>query len=121
MVWPLDDEIVREFAQDLDTLIVVEEKRPLLEDQIRATLDGTDLAPRIVGKTFSGHAYSPEPAECAFPNFGEIDPNLVSSVLVRVAKKTHPDSGLAMPNQPRSARSGPRRSAPGARMADRPR
>jgi indolepyruvate ferredoxin oxidoreductase len=35
MVWPLDPEIVREFASDLDLVIVVEEKRSLIEVQIR--------------------------------------------------------------------------------------
>jgi len=102
LVWPLDDAIVREFAKGLDTIIVVEEKRPLLENQIRTVLYGTELAPNIVGKTFSGHAYSAEAAECAFPNHGEINPNLVSSVIVRVASETHPDCAIAMPNQPKA-------------------
>ena len=40
MVWPLDPVIVREFARGLDLIVVIEEKRPLLEDQIRAILYG---------------------------------------------------------------------------------
>ena len=40
MVWPLDPSIVREFAEGLDLIVVVEEKRPLLEDQIRSILYG---------------------------------------------------------------------------------
>ncbi len=40
MVWPLDPVIVREFAHGLDLIIVIEEKRPLLEDQIRSILYG---------------------------------------------------------------------------------
>ncbi len=99
MVWPLDASAIRAFAAGLDTIIVVEEKRPLLEDQIRAILYGSDLAPRIVGKTFHGQAYAPDADECAFPNFGEIDPNLVSRVLVRVARETDPDCGLSLPNR----------------------
>ena len=102
MVWPLDDRIVTEFAKGLDTIIVVEEKRPLLEDQIRAMLYGTEMAPRIIGKTFAGHAYAPEPQECAFPNHGEINPGLVASVLVRIAQEVHPGSGIALPNQPKA-------------------
>ena len=50
MIWPLDDVIVRNFAEDLDTILVVEEKRPLLEDQIKSILYGQDDAPNIVGK-----------------------------------------------------------------------
>ncbi len=40
MVWPLDPVIVREFARGLDLIVVIEEKRPLLEDQIRSILYG---------------------------------------------------------------------------------
>lgn len=100
MVWPLDGQAIAEFAKGLDTILVVEEKRPLLEDQIRACLYGSGLAPRIVGKTFGGQAYAPDAQDCAFPNFGEIDPNLVTQVLVRVANETDPNAGLAMPNRP---------------------
>ncbi|KUJ83209.1 hypothetical protein AVO45_18620 [Ruegeria marisrubri] len=100
MVWPLDDSAIRTFVSGLDTVIVVEEKRPLLEDQIRAILYGSDLSPRIVGKTFSGQAYASDAGECAFPGFGEIDPNTISRVLVRVANEVDADCGLALPNQP---------------------
>lgn len=100
MVWPLDDTVIREFAQGLDTIIVVEEKRPLLEDQIRALLYGSDLSPRLVGKTFHGQAYAQDADECAFPGFGEIDPNKVTSVIVRVANEVDQDCGLSLPNKP---------------------
>lgn len=100
MVWPLDPQVITEFAEGLDTIIVVEEKRPLLEDQIRATLYGSGNAPRIVGKTFSGQAYAADPNACAFPNFGEIDPGKITEVLVKVAREADPDCGLSMPNRP---------------------
>ena len=100
MVWPLDAEIIRDFAKGVDTIIVVEEKRPLLEDQIRAILYGSEMAPRIVGKTFAGQVYAPDAAECAFPNTGEIDPGLITRVLVRVANETDPACGLSLPNSP---------------------
>ncbi|SMO32524.1 indolepyruvate ferredoxin oxidoreductase [Thalassovita litoralis] len=99
MVWPLDDVAIRDFAKGLDVILVVEEKRPLLEDQIRAILYGSDHTPRIVGKTFDGQAFAANAGDCAFPGFGEITPNMVSSVLVRVARETDPDCGLSMPNQ----------------------
>lgn len=99
MVWPLDPEVIRDFAQGLDTILVVEEKRPLLEDQIRAILYGSGLSPRIVGKTFEGQALAVGAEACAFPNFGEIDPGLITRVLVRVARETDPDCGLSAPNR----------------------
>src|SRR5579871_1630520 len=59
MVWPLDPIVVREFAEGLDLIVVIEEKRPLLEDQIRAILYGGRSAPRIVGKYFDGGVFDP--------------------------------------------------------------
>lgn len=100
MVWPLDPQAVTDFADGLDTILVVEEKRPLLEDQIRAILYGSGQSPRIIGKTFAGQAYTAEASECAFPNFGEIDPNMITQVLVKVANQTDPDCGLSLPNRP---------------------
>tara|TARA_R110002073_G_scaffold22414_12_gene77497 strand:+ start:14762 stop:18226 length:3465 start_codon:yes stop_codon:yes gene_type:complete len=100
MVWPLDPQVIADFAAGLDTILVVEEKRPLLEDQIRAILYGARKTPRIVGKTFAGQAYSAAPDDCAFPNFGEIDPNMITRVLLRVAQETDPDCGLSLPNRP---------------------
>lgn len=38
MPWPLDGEIVKEFAKGHKNLLVVEHKRPLMEDQIKAIL-----------------------------------------------------------------------------------
>ena len=41
MPWPIEPAIVREFAQGLQTVVVVEEKRSLVEDQVRSILYGT--------------------------------------------------------------------------------
>lgn len=102
MIWPLDAQAITRFADGLDTILVVEEKRPLLEDQIRSILYGTGFSPRIVGKTFNGQAYAPDADACAFPNFGEIDPSMIGQVLVRVANETDPSNGLSLPNRPDS-------------------
>ncbi|MBP0621153.1 indolepyruvate ferredoxin oxidoreductase family protein [Cupriavidus consociatus] len=57
MVWPLEPSIVREFAQGLDEIFVVEEKRALIEQQVKDILYpiavGGDKAPRVVGKSGS--------------------------------------------------------------------
>jgi indolepyruvate ferredoxin oxidoreductase len=100
MVWPLDDVAVKEFADGLDTIIVVEEKRPLLEDQIRTQLYGSGLSPRLIGKTFSGQAYAADAGDPAFPNFGEIDPNMISRIIARAANEANPGCGIPLPNQP---------------------
>lgn len=102
MVWPLDPAVIAEFAEGLDTIFVVEEKRPLLEDQIRSILYGSGLSPRIVGKTFEGQALAASAESCAFPNFGEIDPNMITQVLVKTAKETDPSYSISEPNRPES-------------------
>ncbi|MGF6875624.1 indolepyruvate ferredoxin oxidoreductase family protein [Paraburkholderia sp. MM5477-R1] len=48
--WPLEPEGLREFATGLDLLMVVEEKRSLLESQIKDILYGAAHAPVIIGK-----------------------------------------------------------------------
>lgn len=50
MPWPLEPEGITAFAQGLDQIIVVEEKRGLIEDQLRATLYGLHNPPSIIGK-----------------------------------------------------------------------
>jgi indolepyruvate ferredoxin oxidoreductase len=50
MPWPLDGETVREFAAGLDEIVVVEEKLPFMEEQIKHLLYRTPDAPQIVGK-----------------------------------------------------------------------
>jgi indolepyruvate ferredoxin oxidoreductase len=50
MIWPLEPEIVRTFARGLDEILVVEEKGPFVESQLKEVLYGTPRAPRIVGK-----------------------------------------------------------------------
>ncbi|RME94694.1 MAG: indolepyruvate ferredoxin oxidoreductase family protein, partial [Alphaproteobacteria bacterium] len=50
MTWPLEPEGVARFASGLDLIIVVEEKRSLIETQVKEQLYGTANAPAIVGK-----------------------------------------------------------------------
>lgn len=48
--WPLEPEGIRQFAAGLDLIIVVEEKRGIIEPQVKDILYGTANAPAIVGK-----------------------------------------------------------------------
>ncbi len=52
MVWPLESEGVRRFAEGLEEILVVEEKRQLLEYQLKEELYNwrEDVRPRVVGK-----------------------------------------------------------------------
>ncbi len=50
MLFPMEPTIVREFAQGLEEILVIEEKRPFLEMFAKNVLYGRANAPRIVGK-----------------------------------------------------------------------
>lgn len=54
MVYPFDDVLAREFAAGLEDVLVVEDKRPFLEDSLKSALYGLPNAPRIVGKNDGG-------------------------------------------------------------------
>jgi indolepyruvate ferredoxin oxidoreductase len=103
MVWPLDPVAVRDFARGLDLIVVIEEKRPLLEDQIRSILYGGANAPSIVGKYFDGATFDPGHGALAIPNFGETTPELVAAVLVKALRRHNPDCALSAPETPTKA------------------
>jgi indolepyruvate ferredoxin oxidoreductase len=71
--WPLDAQTIREFAQGLEEIVVVEEKRALLEPQIKEHLYGTG-APRLHGKR-------DDRGEWLFPPSGEIGPEAIARAL----------------------------------------
>jgi indolepyruvate ferredoxin oxidoreductase len=50
LVWPLHADDARAFAADVDELIVVEDKRPFVERQLRDLLYGMADAPPVLGK-----------------------------------------------------------------------
>jgi indolepyruvate ferredoxin oxidoreductase len=74
MTWPLEPEGARRFAGGLDEILVVEEKRPLVEDQLTKLLYNMDRRPRIVGK----HDENFRPL---LPAVGELDPAGVAQVI----------------------------------------
>ncbi|SDB31595.1 indolepyruvate ferredoxin oxidoreductase family protein [Belnapia rosea] len=51
LAWPLDGIAAREFARGLEEVLVVEDRRPVLEPQLRDALYHEPRRPRIVGKT----------------------------------------------------------------------
>jgi indolepyruvate ferredoxin oxidoreductase len=67
-VWPIGRQELAEFAQGLDLIIVVEEKRSLIEVQVREELYGTPNQPVCIGK-------KDEQGNWQFPVKGALDPN----------------------------------------------
>ena len=116
MTWPLDPEFVRALARDVDAILVVEEKRPLLEEQIKSILYDLDLPkkPRVIGKTAGAPTYGLEGARRVFPNNAEISPLIVSKVLLDVLLMLDPACGLqpiALPGPKAGAALQPQRNA----------
>jgi indolepyruvate ferredoxin oxidoreductase len=66
--WPLDVEHIKDFVRGLEMVIVVEEKRSLIEVQVREDLYGTAMQPVVVGK-------KDERGDWLFPAKGALDPN----------------------------------------------
>ena len=67
-VWPIGRAELAEFAQGLDLIIVVEEKRSLIEVQVREELYGSANQPVCIGK-------KDEQGNWLFPVKGALDPN----------------------------------------------
>ena len=67
-VWPIGRQELADFAQGLDLIIVVEEKRSLIEVQVREELYGTANQPVCIGK-------KDEHGNWLFPVKGALDPN----------------------------------------------
>ena len=87
--WPLDLEHVRDFAKDLDMVIVVEEKRSLIEVQLREDLYGTAMQPTIVGK-------KDERGDWLFPVHGALDANEIAIAIgERVLRVIGPSEEIA--------------------------
>ncbi|HWC94999.1 MAG TPA: indolepyruvate ferredoxin oxidoreductase family protein, partial [Pseudolabrys sp.] len=70
-VWPIARQDLASFAQGLDLIIVVEEKRSLIEVQVREELYGSAHQPVCIGK-------KDEQGNWLFPVKGALDPNDVA-------------------------------------------
>jgi indolepyruvate ferredoxin oxidoreductase len=76
LLTPLDADIVARFAQGLERIIVVEEKRDFLERQVGAALARLGLPARLSGK-------HDEAGLVQFPQHGGFDADAISQILAR--------------------------------------
>ncbi|MCB1929592.1 MAG: indolepyruvate ferredoxin oxidoreductase family protein [Rhodocyclaceae bacterium] len=97
MVWPLEAEGVRHFAEGLDEILVVEEKRQLLEYQLKEELYNwrEDVRPRVVGKFDEKGEWAMIPSadgtvdhgDWLLPAAGELTPAMIARAIAgRVAR-----------------------------------
>ena len=83
--WPLSRAELKAFAEGLDLIIVVEEKRSLIEVQVREELYGSSHQPVVVGKR-------DEQENWLFPVKGALDPNEIAVAIgERVLARGHND------------------------------
>jgi indolepyruvate ferredoxin oxidoreductase len=80
--WPLEPQGLRDFVRGLDLVIVVEEKRSLIELQLREELYGAAHQPVCIGK-------KDEKGEWLFPVKGSLDANDVAIAIGRRLLKYH--------------------------------
>ncbi len=78
MSWPLEPVSVHEFAQGLDEILVVEEKRSILEDQLTGQLYNwpVEKRPRVVGEF-------DEQGQSLLPNLSELTPAMIARVIAK--------------------------------------
>lgn len=77
MTYPLVEETVREFAESVLQIVVIEEKRPFVESQLRAILHEAGSAVPVMGKRDRDGDVLVSPV-------GELDPSVIGEVLRRV-------------------------------------
>src|SRR5581483_2933093 len=89
MPWPLDAEGVRKFAHGLEEILVVEEKRQLIEYQLKEQLYNwrEDVRPRVIGKFDEHGEWLPGRGDWLLPAVGELTPSIIARVLAgRIAR-----------------------------------
>jgi indolepyruvate ferredoxin oxidoreductase len=76
MVWPLEPQGILDFARGCEQLLVIEEKRPLIEEQLAAILynQPADMRPRLSGKRDANGAP-------LLPAGGELNPGLLAGII----------------------------------------
>ena len=82
LTWPLEEHGARRFAEGLQDILVVEEKRGFIEDQLVRLLYNMDASrrPSVVGKR-------DESGAILLPATGELSPTLVARAIVQRLKR----------------------------------
>ncbi len=83
MAWPLEPEGVRRFAEGLEEILVVEEKRQLIEYQLKEELYNwrEDVRPRVIGKFDEKGEWDLPHGRWLLPAAGELSPAQIARVI----------------------------------------
>jgi len=88
MTWPLEQVNAAKFAEGLEKIIVVEEKRGLIEPQLKEVLYGKAGAPEVIGKR-------DEVGKILFRSNAALDPNEIAVAIGRRVLARMSDARLA--------------------------
>ncbi len=90
MSWPLEREGIRRFAEGLDEILVVEEKRAVIENQVKEQLYNwrADVRPRVVGKF-------DEEREWMLPSIGELTPARIARTIAKRIARFHTSEDIS--------------------------
>ena len=90
MPWPLEPQGVRAFAEGLEEVLVVEEKRAVIEPQLKEQLYTwpANTRPRIIGK-------DDESGEWILPSPGELSPAQIARIIAKRIARFHQSPRLA--------------------------
>jgi indolepyruvate ferredoxin oxidoreductase len=85
MPWPLEPEGVRQFAEGLTEILVVEEKRQIVEYQIKEQLYNwrDDVRPRVVGKFDEKGEWVRPHGDWLLPATAELTPAMIARVIAQ--------------------------------------
>ncbi len=97
LVWPLDTDVLARFALGLDHLIVIEEKGPVVEDQIRQHFFNAARRPSVYGKHDMNGAV-------LVPAAGQLSPSIVLHALASWLQQT---AGIPLPHKQSSIAAAP--------------
>jgi indolepyruvate ferredoxin oxidoreductase len=96
MPWPLEPEGVREFARGLEEILVVEEKRQVVEYQLKEQLYNWDpnVRPRVIGKFDEKGEWIAPRGEWLLPAKGDFSIAQIARVIAGRVARYHPSDAI---------------------------
>ncbi|MBO0739207.1 MAG: indolepyruvate ferredoxin oxidoreductase family protein, partial [Alphaproteobacteria bacterium] len=90
MSWPLERDGIRQFAEGLEEILVIEEKRAVIENQFKEQLYNwrEDVRPRVIGKFDENRNW-------ILPSSGELTPAQIARVIAQRIARFHTSPRIA--------------------------
>ena len=134
MPWPLEPDSIREFSNGLEEILVVEEKRQMVEYQLKEHLYNwrDDVRPRVIGKFDEAGEWAHPRGQWLLPAKGDLSVAQIARVIAARIARFHTSERIRAAGHPRrqrhragqgpsTRRRGPRGIARAARTTPRPR